>query len=223
MEVMLDYVMRYGSSLQDILISKLTAFYNSAILQYPSRLLIVMPNHMKIHQVDRHKVSFDEVAVIKFDPSNPNFWRSGRLAYYVYYLSALGVDRQHIYIDYGKVFRYLQPPQDSNAVFMAATYPIAQEKVAAYLGKLGAPETTFPIYHCGCFSVPDILRSSLQKITKELMEQYTEYVDEEACYVLMSYALFKCQAETPFKIELLNEVPIDIANNSMVEDFYVLV
>lgn len=229
MNVMLDYVMRYGSSLQDILVSKLTAFYNSLVLPFPSRLLIVMPNYMKVHQADRHKITYDEVAVIKFDPSNTHFWQTGRLAYFLYYLSSLTVEKQHVYIDYGKVFRYFQPPPEGCSVFVAGELneKSDQEKIRLAIEKLetllGFKPDDFPLYHFGCLFVEDSIKGPLQQIIKDLITHYDSYVDEETCYVLLSYALAKCKEQIKFEVTTLNEIPINIADCPMVEDFYVLV
>jgi hypothetical protein len=226
MDLMLNYVMRYGSSLQEILVSKLTAFYNQLVLKYPSRLIIMMPYSMKIHQVDRHKVTFDEVTVVKFNPADTQFWNTSRLVYFLYYLSSFGMSTKHLYIDYGKVFPQLDVPDELGDVLVAGDYtpnPETLEKVQNKLDVLGFENLTFPIYHFGVFHAADSCRALFQSELKQILEHYDEFVNEDTCYILLSYALSNIEQKQEVTVTELGELPADISGCPMVDDFYVLI
>lgn len=228
MELMLNYVMRYGSSLQEILVSKLTAFYNHLVLKYPSRLIVMMPYSMKVHQVDRHKVTFDEVAVIKFNPADAQFWHTSRLVYFFYYLSSFGLSTKHLYIDYGKVFPHLKiPDEHGNALVAYSDYKpskIVLEDTTDRLCELGFEDLgDFPLYHFGAFYADDSIRNLVHLELKEIISKYNSFISEESCYILLSYVLAKIARDNEISVTELGIRPTDISDCPMVDDFYVLI
>ncbi len=210
MDLMLNYVMRYGSSLEEILISKLTAFYNHLVLKYPSRLIIMMPKHMKVHQVDRHKTTFEEVSIVKFDPSNSQFWNTSRLVYFLYYLSSFGMSTKHIYVDYGKVFSELDIPEDHGSVIVAnAEFKPSDAALDAVKEKLDDVEG-IPLYHFGAFYAADDVRTRIYLELKNLIDTYDTFVDEDTCYILLSYVLSKVSMDGDFEVTNLDLIPANI-------------
>lgn len=225
MALMLNYVMRYGASLQDLLIAKLTAFYNKLILKEKSRLIIMLPIHMKVHEVDRHKVTFDEVTVAKFDPADGQFWDTHKLVNYMYFLSSFSLQMDNLYIDHGKVFAPpIEVPEDKEDIMVAGFFESANLKyIKQNLVTIGYDvPNDFPLYDFSGLLISDKARMPLHMELKKVVNKYPEYVDQEACYVVLSYLVHVVAAEHDLTIGQVGKKAVDISECPMIEDFYVL-
>lgn len=229
MKLMLTYAMPYGSSLAEVLTSKLTAFYNKIILQESTKLIMLLPSDTQLSKAELHKAMFNEITVAQFDPTNAQFWKCKNLYKFLYFInSTANLEYNNIYIDYGKVFKTMPPVEDAD-ILVANIGDDAN--LVRYINKQLHDHCDLPLlddnqivlYDFSAFYVSDNARVTISTLLKQVVEAYPEYVDTDSAYAILSCLVAHAQQQNQYKIETLNQNSINIANTGLVEDFYTIV
>lgn len=228
MKVMLNYALTYGSNLSDVLVAKLTCFYNRIILQEATRLIILLPESEQLARADLHKNMFDEITVNKFDPTNTQFWSAKKLYQYLFFTSSLNGEYAHVYIGHGKIAQAFDSPEQEDIVVANA---IQNEELIQYVNKQLEAHCDLPLlefgdlvlYDCSVFFISDNLRADFQNLLKQVATTYPEYVDDECASAILSCIIAHLKKSKQFSVKSLKQNVIDISHSGLIEDFYTLI
>lgn len=229
MKIMMNYVLSYGSSLSDVLIAKLTCFYNKVLLEESTRLIFLLPESTKLARADLHKSMFDEIIVSKFDPTNTRFWNVKKLYHYLFFtLSAMNTDYQHLYIGHGKIAKTIDLPEGKDIIVANS---LENEDIIQYTNKQLEAHCDLPLldsedlilYDCSVFFISDDLRASFQGLIGQIVKTYPEYIDDLCSYAIISCVMAHLMKTEQFSIHVLEQDITDISDCGLIEDFYTLI
>lgn len=229
MNLMLNYTLMYGSPLSELLTAKLTCFYNKVILQYATRLTLLMPEGNSLSRAELHKQMFDEIVVTKFDPTNTQYWNTKNLHRFLHFThSTLNVQYNHVFIDEGRIFKSLEIPSEANLV---ACNTRSDDDLIRYVNKQLSSHCDLPLldsdnlvfYDFSAYFIADDLRATIQKFLKQIVVSYPEYVDDKCSYAIMSCIVAHAIQQKKFEVTNLNIEPLSIVSSGLVEDFYTLI
>lgn len=229
MNQMLNYAVSYGSPLTEMLVAKLTCFYNKAILGKATRMIILLPMDNRISETDLHKTMFDEIVSIKFDAENVQFWSSKNLYKILHFMhSSSNLEYQNIYIDHGKIFQEIPPITDQSicvcgTLELIDTLRYVNKQLNTYCELPLLYDTQLVFYDFSIFFIPDDIRPDLQKLVRAVAKTYPTYIDIKTSYAIMSCLLAHLTAKINITVSPLNLKYVDINDNTMIRDFYTLI
>jgi hypothetical protein len=229
MKLMMNHVISYGSTLSEVLTSKLTAFYNKVLLEESNRMIVLLPLGTELSRAELHKAMFDEIMVTQFDPTSTQFWNCKNIYKFLYFThSSTNVSHHNIYIDYGKVFRDITFLDEAD-MFMARS--LEDPDLIRYVNKMLNEHCDLPLlddseiafYDFSLFYISDDARLPIQKLIQQTAKMYPEYVDILCSYAILSCLVAHAKQQNQYRVETMDEIPVDIANCGLVEDFYTLI
>ncbi len=229
MKLMLNYALIYGSALSEVLAAKLTAFYNKVILQQPTRSIFLLPMDMNISKADLHKAMFDEMSVIKFDPTSASFWNT-RILYKILCFTNLASSLEYcnVYIDHGKIFKdvSLSPETDILVARTDENISIVRQMNKELQEHCDMPlldNSELTSYDFSLCYLSDDVQPVMHKAIKKVVRSYPGYIDTPHCYGILSCLAAHAKRENNVSISCLDQTPIDITHSQLLEDFYTLV
>ncbi len=229
MKPMLNYTLTYGSNLSELLTAKLTCFYNKVILKHATRLTVLMPKGNELSRAELHKQMFDEISVTKFDPTNTQYWNTKNLHHLLHFThSTLNVEYAHVFIDQGKIIREVEIPDEADIV---ACNTLDDDDLLYYANRQLAEHCDLPLldheqlifYDFSVYFIVDDLRFAMQKLIKQVVATYPEYVDMKCSYAILSCLVAHIKRQQECHVMILGDNPIDINSCGLIEDFYTLI
>lgn len=229
METILNMCMFYRSSVEEMMISKLTSFYNKTILASPVRIIILMPIGTKPFLADRHKMIYDEIITARFDPTDKQFWNCrGIIKYFYFSFSSLSLDNRHVYLDTGKIFPQLPESFDGDiGVAGRMEDPelmrYVNEKLSIHCDLPPVSDEDLEMYDFSLYYGSEEANKHMQSILKRVLKSYPEYMDTRCVYAIMSCIAAHLKDTLDLTTESYDLTPVDINNSPMVEDFYTII
>jgi len=229
MNLMMTYVLPYGSTLSEVLAAKLTAFYNKIILKESTRLIVLLPNDTELKRAELHKSMYDEIMVTQFDPTNTQFWNCKSIYKFLYFThSTMNTSYENVYIDQGKIFPDMTF-LDGADIFTART--LEDPDLIRYVNKMLNEHCDLPLlddsqvvfYDCSIFYVSDNARLTMQKLLKQAATMYPEFVDTLCAYAIISCLIAHAKQQEDYRVENMDEEAVDIGTCELLEDFYTLI
>ncbi len=230
MDSIVNYTVLYCAPLRELIVSKLACFFCKAVLQQKIRLTTLMPFDVEPSRVDRHKFVYDEVVIAKFDPSKSKFWETRNLLNFYYFLASTVHldDQKHIYVDFGKVF--VRPFSIPDSDIIVARKIDGQneimnqvnDKIAACCD-ISSLSGTLPYYDFSLFSVSDDSRLHMQKLIRQIRQNYEGYISQKETYAIMSWAVAKLKRDHDIAVSATGAIAVDIAHSNLIDDFYTLI
>ncbi len=224
--ISLNSVIVYNAGVKEMVVSKLSAFYNKVLLENEARLIILLPPDVEIHKADRHKMTFDEVVVIKFNADNSSFWNVRNLAKFYYFTTSVtNIDKPNILLDYGKVFRNVPPISESAEIIAAyksddtELMDYVNQQLADNCGCKMLTREELQYYDFSAFYVSDETRAIIQGPLKNILQSYPKYIDSRCSYAIISWLV----AHLKVNVRTLDMEYIDISDSELVEDFYTII
>lgn len=228
MNITLNYALIYGSPISEVLVAKLTSFYNKAILNYATKMIFLMPDHSSMDRADLHKAMFDELVVAKFDPAKRSFWDTKELYKFVCFLNmGSSLENKNCYIDHGKLFKKIELP-DADLVVARNLDDIdnirhANSMLSKHCGLPSLSDSELVLYDFSFCYMSDDLQSDLRQSLKKIIQTYPEYIDTLSNYSIISCAFNHLMKAKNYTVETLKETPQDITHSPMINDFYTLI
>jgi len=229
--MIINYITRYGSPLQEVLASKLTCFYNKVILKSKTRLICLLPENVQLHRAELHKNMFDELSVVQFNPSNSKFWESFNLNKFSYFVQSISSfsESNHVFIDHGKIFTRLPEitnqniivcePQHDNKELMRNVNQILNQ----YCNRSLLEDEELKYYDCSLFYINDELKQWFHAQLRKIVIDYPEYCDVEKSYAIISHILSELKSSQNVIISEIKLEYQDITDSKLIDDFYTLI
>lgn len=188
-----------------------------------------MPEGNSLSRAELHKQMFDEISVTKFDPTNTQYWNTKNIHRILHFVhSTLNTEYKNVFIDQGKIVKELYIPDEADFV---ACNVLKDDDLLNYANKQLAAYCDFSLldieqlifYNFSVFYISDDCRPSMQKMLKQVTATYPEYIDEKCSYAILSCLVAQVKQQQECRVIILEQDPVDINSNSLVEDFYTLI
>lgn len=188
-----------------------------------------MPEGNELSRAELHKQMFDEISVTRFDPANPQYWKTKNLQRLMHFThTTFNTDYANVLIDQGKILKKIEIPDHADIVGCNTRNDddlinYVNKQLAAYcdLPLLDAEQLVF--YDFSAYYISDDLRDPMQKSLKRVAATYPEYIDFECSYAIMSCLIAHLKQQREFHVMVLGEDAININSRELVEDFYTLI
>lgn len=188
-----------------------------------------MPEGNQLNRAELHKQMFDEISVTRFDPTNTQYWNTKNLHRLLHFThSTLNTEYSNVFVDQGKILKELDIPDGTD---MLACNIQKDDDLLNYANKQLSTYCDLPLldseqlifYDFSVYFISDDLRASMQKLLRQVIVTYPEYVDTKCSYAILSCLAAQMKQRQEYKIMILGQDPVDINSCGLIEDFYTLI